>query len=47
MVDNAMHLLKKWGLNKKILQTTQLSRLKIFAHYRHYQSTHYLPVCLN
>ena len=31
MVDSALHLLKNWGLNKKILQTTQLNRLKIFA----------------
>ena len=32
MVDSAMHLLKNSGLNKKILQTTQLNRVKIFAH---------------
>ena len=32
MVDSDIHLLNNWGLNKKILQTTKLNRLKIFAH---------------
>ena len=41
MLDSDIHLLNNWGLNKKILQTTQLNRLK-YLHTRHYQSTHYL-----